>query len=141
MAAPRKRTYRCEQCDRLTVVDGFRLYQICNPFAFCMGSTVCVSCGPVDMGKVRWKNTGETLRDYRVRGRGRRPWLWGAYLLAPVGAWVGWAFGPQIGGELGPTGDRIVNAFMGMLIGTVLAALLAPALYHLTTMKDPRRAK
>ncbi len=86
------RLYIHSKCDTETCVSGEHFLAICNPF--CPGKkTHCMGCrGFVPLRDVYWKDTDESIADYRRRMFSKAPifWrLWGRGLNLVIGAVVG----------------------------------------------------
>jgi hypothetical protein len=97
MSGTPSRSYTHLECEGSTVVDGREFVVLADPFSF-VSKTKCASCGEfVELDRVAWSDTRETISSFRERLR------LNLSLIARVWAYV-----------VGPLNGAITGAVIGM---------------------------
>lgn len=147
---PEHREYVHDRCHLVTIVTGSDFTNLASPLNE-FELTYCSACkGMFGVGEFAWRDTGETIPDYRRRHAGDASAVW-RWIGGRKGIWIVLALSIILGGMSAATlADGGWPEFMMLLIGGSLLAFIATAsllLYVLTPIAhkrvcgvaDPRR--
>jgi hypothetical protein len=138
------RAYVHAACGSATVVSGNDYTRLVDPYS-AVQMTFCVRCSNFALlTDVAWRDTGETIADYRRRMREETPTaikLW-RFLLGPaLGALAGAAVGFVLTLMFGVAAKAWAGGLVGGLLGAGVAFGLMPALIRAIAHFDYRRVR